>query len=125
MKIIPLEPIKAIFPDLNWRDNIGNGMAIGESTETKITIAPDNTVRILFGDLAEPIHALLTHLTGNEAASREYLQKAIAEADEYPTLPYHDRIGEVGARVVRRVAIEKQFHELYVTLPKPAATPAS
>jgi len=125
MNIIPLEPIKAIYPNLNWRDNIGNGMAIGDSPETNLIVSPDQTVRLLFGNLEEPVYKLLTHLTGNEAGAREYLEKALAEADQWPLLPFHGYIGEVGARMLRRVGVETQFHELYVTLPKPAPAGAS
>jgi hypothetical protein len=125
MKIIPLEPIKAIFPNLQWRDNIGNGMAIGDSAETNIVIAPDDTVRVLFGNLSDPIYALLAHLTGDEGASREHLDKAVAEADKHPLLPDHGQVGEVGVRVLRRWGVETQFHELYVVLPKSSPASAS
>jgi hypothetical protein len=124
MNLIPLEPIKAIYSDLNWRDDIGNGMAIGDSAETNITVAPDRTVRVLFGNLEEPVFKLLAHLTGNATASREYLAKAVAEADEWPLRPYYDHIGGIGARVVRRVGVDAQFHELYVVFPTPAAAVA-
>jgi hypothetical protein len=123
---IDLEPIKTTFgPEMEWRDDIGNGMAIGKSSSIRVETAPDNTVRVAFGDLSEPIIALLGHLTGDLNASRDYLQKAVEAADASPTLPYFQRIGEVGSRVVRRVAVETFFHELYVTLPKTAAPTAS
>ena len=117
-----LEPIKAVFPpEVTWNDNIGNGMAIGKSDRFHITVAPDNTVRVLFGDVDDSIVNLVAHFIGDNAAARACLEKAAPFADANPTLPYFERLGEIGLRMVRRVAVETQFHELYLVLPK---TPA-
>ena len=116
-----LAPIKAIFgPEMSWQDNLGNRMAIGKAAHYHITTAPDNTVRVLFEDLSEPMIALLDHFVGDRAASEECLKKGVEFADANPTLPYYQHLGEIGVRVVRRVAIDTLWHEFYMVLPKEA-----